>query len=201
MAYRWSEARQRYVYDSGKIVPQATVNQALDRSIASAADRMVAFSQQLQTGGITLAQWQDRMAAEMKLLHTGAAALGRGGWSQMTQSDWGWTGWILRRQYVYLRRFAQDIATGHQALDGRMLARTMMYAEAARGTQRQMQRRNAQGHGHTEERNRLGAAEHHCSECPGLSSRGWVPIGSLPSPGSRQCLSRCHCSLQTRDAA
>lgn len=198
MAYQWSEARQHYLYDSGKVVPQAVVNRALERVLINGANQMRALTEQLQAGTITLSTWQTSMAAEMKLLHTGAAALGRGGWQQMSQSDWGWTGAQLRRHYGFLRAFAQDIATGKQAYDGRMIARAAMYAEAARSTQREMQRRMGQKLGRTEERNQLGAADRHCSSCLGCTARGWVPIGSLPAVGSRSCLSHCHCSIQTR---
>jgi hypothetical protein len=137
------------------------------------------------------------MAQEMKLLHVGAAGVGRGGWAQMSQSDWGWTGQRLRQQYGFLRNFAHDIATGKQPMDGRLLARAGMYAEAARATQREMQRRTGMLVGRSQERNVLGAAEH-CGGCLDATARGWVPIGSLPPVGSRQCRSRCHCVIETR---
>lgn len=201
MPYVWSEAEQSYRYPSGRRVSDTMLNRALERVIRSGAENMRTVSEQLQAGTISLSDWQQRMAAEMKPLHTGAAAFGRGGWGQMSQSDWGWTGSEIRRHYGYLRRFAEDIATGRQALDGRLVARATMYAEAARGTQRGMQRRMAQKIGRTEELNQLGAADQHCAECVACSARGWVPIGTLPPPGSRTCLSRCHCSLEFRMVA
>ena len=137
------------------------------------------------------------MADEMKMLHTGAAAVGRGGWTQMSQADWGWTGQRLRAQYGYLRNFANDIATGHQPMDGRLTARAQMYAEAARATQREMIRRTAISIGRQDERNHLGAADH-CGGCVEATARGWVPIGTLPAVGSRTCRSRCHCWIETR---
>ena len=158
---------------------------------------MVAMTAQLQAHTITLAEWQTQMATEIKLLHTGAAAVGRGGWAQMTPSDWGWTGQRIRAQYGWLRNFAHDVAVGHQPMDGRVLARAAMYAEAARSTQREMQRFNAQTIGRTQERNVLGAAEH-CGGCLDATSRGWVPLGSLPAIGARTCRSRCRCSIVTR---
>ena len=161
---------------------------------------MRALTEQLQAGSLSLAQWQQRMADELKMLHTGAAALGRGGWSQMSQSDWGWTGQRIRTQYGYLRNFANDLATGHQAFDGRMVARAAMYAEAARPTHRAMQRRMAMTLGREQERNQLGAADRHCGQCLECSARGWVAIGTLPAPGSRSCMSNCHCSLVYREA-
>lgn len=201
MAFVWSEGSQRYRDEAtGRFVSTRAVNAAVDQVIQVGQDHMVALSQQLQAGAITLAQWQQGMANEMKLLHVGAAAVGRGGWDQMNPSDWGWTGQRLRTQYGYLRNFAHDIATGAQPMDGRLLNRAGMYAEAARSTQREMQRRTGSLIGRSQERNVLGAAEH-CGGCLDATARGWVPIGSLPAIGARQCRSRCHCVIQTRVVA
>lgn len=199
MPYQWSEAEQRYFYPSGRPVPPAIINRALERVIQQGANNMRAATEQLQAGSISLAQWQARMADEIKLLHTGAAALGRGGWQQMGYSDWGWTGQIIRGQYAYLRQFAQDIATGHAPMDGRLVQRAAMYASGARGTQRAMQRRMAQFFGKAQELNVLGAADRHCAACLACTSQGWVPIGTLPPIGSRTCLSNCKCTMRYRD--
>lgn len=199
-AFYWSEAEQSYFYaQSGRRVPQRLLDRALDRAINSATNDLRALTERLQAGSITLADWQAQMAAQIKLLHTGAAAFGRGGWQQMSPSDWGWTGQRLRTQYGYLRNFAQDVAMGKQPLDGRVVARAAMYAQAARSTQRAMQRRMAQGIGMVQERNQLGAADRHCSQCVDIASRGWVPIGSLPPIGSRICRSMCKCTMIYRD--
>ncbi len=194
----WSAASQRYRDDAtGRFVSQLAVNQAVDAVIKAGSQHMVAMTQALQTNQITLAEWQTQMATEIKMLHTGAAALGRGGWDQMTQSDWGWTGQRIRAQYGWLRNFAHDIATGHQPMDGRLLARAAMYAEATRATQREMQRFNASVIGRTQERNVLGSAEH-CSGCVSATAMGWVPLGTLPAIGARNCRSRCRCTITTR---
>lgn len=200
MTFAYSEATQRYRDGAtGRFVAQRTVNSAVDEVIGGAAQRLIGITQQLQSGTITLAEWQGRMVAELKPLHVGAAAIGRGGWAQMQPSDWGWTGSVLRKQYAYLRNFAHDIATGHQPLDGRLLSRAALYAQAARGTQREMQRRTATVIGREQERNMLGAADRHCATCLECTARGWVGIGTLPAVGSRTCLSNCRCSLQFRE--
>lgn len=196
--FTYSQSTLLYRDSRGRYVSARVVNQATDYVIRGASDRMIALSKQLQAGTIGLDGWQNAMAAEMKLLHVGAAAMGRGGWDQMSQADWGWTGHKLRDQYAYLRNFAHDIATGDQPLDGRLLNRTRLYAEAARGTQREMQRRMGQLIGHSQERNQLGAADRHCGSCLSCTAQGWVPIGSLTPVGSRSCYSNCHCSIQTR---
>lgn len=199
MPFGWDESTGRYRYPSGKLVPRSVVDRGLERVIRIGALNMRSVSEDLQTGAITLAEWQTRMAGEMKLLHVGAAALGRGGWRQMDFTDWGWTGRKIRDQYAFLRSFAQDIATGVQPMDGRLLTRAALYAGAVRGTQRAMEHRQAQLRGHREERNRLGAADRHCAQCVDCSAQGWVPMGTLPAPGTRSCLSNCKCRLETRD--
>jgi len=198
MAYTWSASALQYRDSQGRYVSPRAINHAVDYVIRGASERMVAMSQGLQDGTLSLAAWQEQMAAEMKMLHVAAAAMGRGGWAQMSQADWGWTGHELRNQYGWLRNFAQDIATGHQPLDGRLLNRTRLYAEAARGTQREMQRRMGQQIGHSQERNQLGAADRHCAACLSCSAQGWVPIGTLPRVGGRTCGTRCKCSILTR---
>lgn len=198
MAYAWSADALAYRDSQGRIVSQRVINAAVDSVIRGASTRMLALSTQLQEGTLSLTGWQEAMAAEMKPLHVGAAAMGRGGWQQMTPADWGWTGHELRNQYAYLRNFAHDIATGKQPLDGRLLNRTRLYAEAARGTHREMQRRIAQQSGRTQEMNQLGAADRHCAQCQGCTAQGWVPIGTLPRVGGRSCGTNCHCSILTR---
>lgn len=199
MPFVWSESASRYRdATTGRFVPTQQINNAVETVIRSAADRMVGFSQQLQEGTLSLSQWQAAMINELKPLHVGAAAIGRGGWAQMSQSDYGWTGQKLRAQYAFLNNFAHDIAVGTQPMDGRLLNRTAMYAAAARGTQREMARRTGQMIGRQEERNVLGASDRHCSQCVSCSSQGWVPIGTLPAIGSRICVSMCKCTIQTR---
>jgi hypothetical protein len=199
MPFVWSEGQQRYRdAATGRYVAQRTINGAVDQVINSASQRLTDLTQQLQAGAITLATWQLAMVAELKPLHLGAAAIGRGGWTQMTPSDWGWTGSVLRRQYGFLRAFAHDIATGHQPLDGRLLVRVRLYAQSARATQREMMRRTAMLIGKTEERNVLGAADRHCRACKDCTSYGWVPIGTLLPIGSRTCLSNCRCMIEFR---
>jgi hypothetical protein len=55
------------------------------------------------------------------------------------------------------------------------------------------------------ERNRLDDKAMHCASevftagCPELTELGWVPIGSLPPPGTRTCRGQCRCSLEFAD--
>lgn len=184
---------------SGRFVPAAQVRGAVDVVIQATGARLQQITGGLQTGTLTIEDWRGLMAAEVKSLHLATATAAKGGWAQMSQADFGWVGQRLRTQYQYLDGFAQDVASGKQPMDGTLAVRASLYAEAARATHREMERRQARLRGEMLERNQLGAADH-CPGCLEQTARGWQPIGTLVPVGSRTCLARCHCTLLYRTA-
>lgn len=79
-------------------------------------------------GRITLRMWQEEFKTQLRLFHTGMTAFGAGGWGQVTSSQWGRTGAILREQYGYLARFAQDIYDRRETISEAMIAwRSRLY--------------------------------------------------------------------------
>ncbi len=139
------------------------------------------------------------MREEIKDMHRTGATIARGGHKQMTQADWGWTGPQVRKQYEYLDNFANDIVSGKQPLDGRMIQRSKLYGQAARGTHEDMKRRMSAQSGFDEERRMLGAADH-CDDCLEATGRGWQKIGTLPRIGDSQCTTNCHCRFVFRNS-
>jgi hypothetical protein len=182
---------------SGRFVPDTQVREALDQVIQTQAATMRNLTQSLIDGDLSLADWQRQAMQAVKVAHLDGFALANGGWSQLGQADFGWVGQRIREQYRYLGAFAQQMASGQQTLGPGALARAEMYADAARATHREAQRREAKTRGMQEERNRLSAAES-CGGCIAQSSAGWVPIGTLVPCGARDCLSRCKCSMAYR---
>lgn len=156
------------------------------------------LSQSLSTGNLSLIDWRADMVQAIKTAHLEGAAVARGGWPQMQQSHYEWVGQRVQGQLEYLQNFHDQIASGDQPLDGTLANRAEMYVEAGRATHRVAEQLMGEERGHTQERNMLGASQHPCGQCPGLSAQGWVPIGALPPVGTRSCLSRCRCSVMTR---
>jgi hypothetical protein len=159
---------------------------------------MAAITEQLRIGSVPIADWERSMRAEIKLAHLAQFEVAHGGRNAMTQADYGWIGNRVKEQYQYLNRFAAEIANGDQALNGRMVARAQMYGRAAHSTFEASRARDAEAIGvEQEERNITGSGDP-CSECPSLSARGWVPIGTLPAVGTRQCVANCRCHIERR---
>jgi hypothetical protein len=175
----------------------AQVRTALDRFIESSQTRLEALTIQLQSGRLTLAEWETQFALTVKRMACAAGALARGGWAQMTPSDWGRVGWEVRRQYEFLHRFAFEIYTGAQEMDGRMIVRARMYGQAVRGIYEEIRRADAINAGMFQERRVLGVAEH-CPDCVDYARRDWQTIGTLPRIGDSQCRTNCHCTFEYR---
>lgn len=161
----------------------------------TSALNMNSLSQQLIGNEISLAQWQSGMMQQIKLSHTAAASSANGGWAQMTQSDWGFAGQLIRRQYEHLDRFASQIANGEQALNGQVLFRTDLYGQAARGTYESQRQRLEIGNGMRFERRLRENDGSNCIDCIAAADEGWQPVGTLPIIGDSACLTNCRCTF------
>lgn len=195
--YGWNGSRY-YDLETGKFVSSASVHDALETVMDASAIRMNNLTQSLIDGEISLASWQSSMMEQIKITHISSAALSQGGWAQMTQSDWGATGQLIRQQYDYLRNYAADIASGEQALDGRALVRSDLYADAANGTFWEMDKRGHLADGYDEGRRVLEPGADHCDDCEEYASEGWMPIDEIPEIGNSQCMTRCRCEIEYR---
>ena len=200
--YTWDSSLQRYRDSRGRIVSRDAVRREIDVTLDRTAKHARDLSVQLRAGQISLTQWETGMRAVVKDTQLYSAAAVRGGWDRMTPGDLGRVGQLVRTQYGYLDRFAAQIASGEQALNGYMLNRAMMYAQQGRLTheafaQSDVRKLAREQGGQVEVRNLLGDADH-CDECIALTGRGWVPDGQMPLPGTRECRSSCHCRVERR---
>ncbi|SRR5579875_3148483 len=193
--YLYDPRSRRYRnVESGQYVPAAQVRAAIDTLIDAQTAKARALSERLVNGEIHLAEWQAQMASELKALYVAVGVAARGGFANTTQSDYGFIGSLIKKQYQFLRAFAEQIASGQQPLDGTLVARAALYAQAARGLYETVAQWKAKQAGATQEKSVLHPADH-CADCTGEAAKGWQPIGSLIPIGQRQCRTNCKCSF------
>lgn len=202
MPFTFSDTTGRYRdADSGRLVSEAVVRKAIDQAADAASDHLADLSARLLRGELKLSEWQLEAMRTVKMAHVATGIVAHGGRLLMTPAEWGYLGSRIKAEYQYLRTFAEQIADGTQPLDGRLEARARLYGQACRATFAATVARDQPARGYEAERNIMGAAEH-CPECRALSDRGWVPLGTLPLPGTRVCLTNCHCRISySREAA
>jgi hypothetical protein len=197
-AFTWNEGSQRYRdARSGRWVKRDEVRRGLDTALDRSRNEVQRISRQLVNGQVSLADWQISIAKELKSMHLASASLAKGGWAQMTQSDYGRTGARIKAEYGYFATFAQQVKDGTQALDGSLVSRANLYAQSPRGTYHAVEESGMIGAGKTQYRNVLASAEH-CEGCLAETAKGWVSIGVLKPIGSRQCLANDRCALEYR---
>lgn len=197
--YRWEPDRGRYRDTrTGRFVSQATVRRVIDTTLRNMRVEVRQITDGVRAGRVSREAWGLEMRQRVRDVHLLSAAAARGGWGNMDDAAYGQVGAAIREQNVFLNRLTADVISGRQPLDGRFTQRALMYVEAGRATHERAHREVEQDRGMTEERNILRDAADHCGECPDLSGQGWVPIGTIPLPGQRECVTGCRCLIETR---
>jgi hypothetical protein len=195
--YKYNAKAYSYVDPQGRFLSRTDVRDTLDNALKNNGTLLRDLTQQLRDGRISIADWQTAMAREIKNVHLYSTAAARGGWANMTPTDYGRAGQRIEAQYRFLRGFAEDVASGKQPLNGRALQRAVMYSEAGRNTFHHVERREMEVRGMTEEHSRRHPADG-CEECIEQEELGWQPIGEAVPIGERLCLTKCRCTMDYR---
>jgi len=200
--FTWSGKAGRFRDGRGRFLSSRQVRSIIDRTLADHTRTVSEITSQLRARALSLTEWERRMRVEVKAIHVYSAMAAKGGRAQLTQQDLGRIGALVKRQYRFLSRFANQIFTGAQPMDGTLVNRTKLYVSAGRGTHEATRQREMRVRGFDQERNVLTPAEH----CEGVGScieqtnRGWVPIGSLIPLGGRRCVTNDQCFIQYRNS-
>lgn len=143
------------------------------------------------------AGWYEAMKRTVVRSHIQATIAGKGGILRTRLSDWRTAARQIQQELTYLRQFAQDVAAGSLSA-AQIAARSALYSNHAQVSFWAARDAGQKQQGFTQERRVLGLAEH-CPDCVGYASRGWVPIGTLPSPGDGSvCRANCKCVKEYR---
>lgn len=198
MSYTYDSASGRYRdATTGRFIANQAVRDAVDAVVDAGTTQIVALTRQLQAGTLDLATWQLDAMNIIKVEHVAAGIAAHGGREHMAPADYGWIGSRIKEQYAYLRNFAEEIASGQQALDGRLLVRAELYGQAARGTYEELRRRDQRARAVDHER-RIRHSSDSCTTCVEQAAKGWQPLGTLNTIGQSECRTRCRCTFDYR---
>lgn len=175
----------------------------LDGVLAASAAYLMLLSRSLQKRERQLEEWQMAFAQEIIPLHLAMAGAAAGGIGVLTLEDSGRVEQRTQEQLAFLLKFAIGIEAGRVLLDGRLLRRSEMYAEAGRGTfYDAAEAAMARGGFDLERSIRTARDSCHGSRygCVEQEALGWVPVGTLVKPGGRLCLTRCRCYMEFKNS-
>jgi hypothetical protein len=194
LEFTWDANSQRYRIISGAGKGQFVGQQAMEalsrKAIAQLSTDREVITTLLLTEKINVATWEKAQAQALKQLEITSYALGRGGIGQMNQRDYGLIGARLRSQYTELRKFSEDIQAG-KLTPAQIRARARMFHSGSRGGLEAGREESHNKAGFRWERRRRTKTES-CVPCVEYEKRGWVPIGTLPTP-TVACTCRFNC--------
>lgn len=193
--FTFDKRSQRYRDNTtGRFVSIETLRGLVKSAIANRQAKSKLYTQDLFDKKITLREWENLMAADLKILSIQLYKLAK---PNLTQADYGRIGGILRREYSRLRKLSNDIRLGTQS-EAQILNRSSNFFKKVRELFEEGLRR-----GHTEVRARWErrltdpSVKEHCKDCPNYEAMGWMPINSLPRPTERcDCRYNCKCKLE-----
>ena len=203
--YRYNAAAGRYIAPDGRFVGQQTIRTELDKALDATSARLVQLSRDFRAGTIDGAAWQVESMKLIKQTHLLGAALEQGGWANLTQSDFGRVGQIVRSEYAYFSNLVKQIENGTQRLNGTLDSRMRLYGQAGRGTYHTFERESRSEQGYDEVRRILNGRDN-CSTsksrpgCVEEAARGFVPLAEMVMIGDCTCLSNCKCSTEFRNS-
>ena len=183
---------------TGRFVPKQSVNDLLTKVANGSGDTLSRLARQAVNGNLTPRQFYELSRREVKHAYNACAALGKGGWHQMTAADWGRQGSLLKAEYKRLSEFAEAVAKG-ELTEAQAAARASLYADSAYKRYWELDREGQRASGMEAERLVTQGDEKVCEECMGWEGQGWGEIGSRPLPG--EIHAGCRCSLEYRRGA
>lgn len=201
--YTWNIDSSRYHNtQSGRFVSRDEINNLLRTEIQSAESRFRDLATAFHEKRISPTSFVEQMRTEQRRLTLQQISLGKGGFNQLSFSDYGRAGASLRDTYSKITGTAQDVVDGKISLS-QLLNRVDGYAGEARGLYYKTTRGNVPVTPDgmiSIERRTLGDSQH-CEDCLRYYEMGWQVAGTvLPVPSvDCQCGSHCRCGLERRD--
>lgn len=199
---RWDRASGRYRNIHGRFVSRETVRLVIDETLEAHGRAVRGLAEDFRAKRITRAEWELGMRSAIRESALYNAAAARGGWHALGPREYGRIGQHVRAQLGYFERFARQVARG-LPLDGRFLARSVLYVQSGRRLYHETERSEMRRRGFDRERNIRfrGDSCEGATGCVEQSRRGWVEIGTLLPIGARTCKGHCRCRLRFRNTA
>ena len=178
---------------TGRFVSGDSVRDLVQTQITSGADRIGQFADRVVSGQASLQDLQNAMISHLQEQHTAMHTLGRGGWRQLTASDFRAISAKLESEFTYLENFLADIENGNLSA-AQIKQRLQLYSDAIYGSYYDGLTEAHMSAGFDEEAREIDAGAENCDDCLAYAAMGYQPINTLPSPGEQsRCMRKCRC--------
>lgn len=204
MPITYDKKTKRYKDSRGRFIPLKKVRFEIDKFIQEVAKKAGQIAVELTAGRIVIAVFQKQLRDVLKAAYTVAGSVAKGGWKQMSPSDWGKIGAKTKKQYGFLNNFALKIADGSLSIK-QIEARAKSYPKSARTVyESSVMEAHTDLAAELEDAEVLCERELHakesCDECVDWASQGYIPVEDQPEIGSLECGDYCLCTIDYKVA-
>lgn len=183
----------RYRNSDGRFISFETIREEIDKLSLYVKNELNIISSKYLANKITLDEWEYQIREILKYSHVISSSIGYGGRNNMTYSELGSLGVILREQYKYLRNFKSKI--GNKQIDNTQISyRSSLYAFPILSTFYLFQLKLFNGNPNVEVKRQRHASES-CGDCIDWESRGFMPVDKMAPIGSLKCGPFCKCKF------
>jgi hypothetical protein len=131
--WAWVESAHRYRNkETGRFLSASAERELRDDFVARTAGEVSTLAGRVASEEIGPDAWERGVRSHVRLVNTAQYLFGRGGRNAMTEDDTAALAEIVRDQWTYLGRFADDVARGTMS-EAQIRARSILYVNAARG--------------------------------------------------------------------
>lgn len=195
--YLYDEAKHQWI-DAQTGVPLSALSVIAEMNVQqeSAREILLALTQRLYAGQITIEQWQLAVASVLKDMHIAQAAFGAGGKQFLDPDALSKVSDTLKQQYGFLQDFALAILGGLGLAAA--LNRVLMYTGA---TQQSFWQTFSGNRGKEKQIWWERTANESCPDCIALEAGSPYTADTLPTyPGAGQTVCRTNCKCHLRFA-
>lgn len=161
----WDARAKRYRGSDGRFINQRKMTELRDQFVEAKGNVGGRLAGRLASGDMSLQEFELAFRWEIKSTFVDQYVLGKGGRNAMDAKAWGTVGALVKTQYQYAHRFAQDIAAGKLS-QAAIASRAGLYFDSS-----------VQAF----ERGRT-------------ASYGPLELPQYPADGNQNCKSNCKCS-------
>jgi hypothetical protein len=194
LKYRYDTRTAQYRGTDGRFVSVARIAELVADTGNQLRDKLGRHADALLANKISVAEFQLRMARDIKTVHIQMALLA----NPSLQGSGTATGREVKEQIQRLGKFGDAIAGGNLS-EAQIRQRARMYANSITPSFYRAQIESRKRSQVKTGRRVLDNQAHHCSDCLMYAGLGWVKLSDLIAPGTEcECSYGCRCSIVYR---
>lgn len=185
----------QYRGSDGRFVGRSRIESLVQGEVSHNQDLMRDLTTKLIESDITLPEWQNAIAQQLKDSHVRMGLFASGGKNAMTPKGYDSIVESVNDQIDYFNNFSAAIEKGELS-DAQIMARVGQYSRSSKTTFYKLELETRLDNGFQRGKRLLDAQSNHCAACIEHQRPEWVDLSDIIAPGMQcECRMNCRCRI------